>query len=254
MFFSKFTIKILIFLLFLGSNLNLMTNEPSKKLESGIFYGAVSSINNFNRLGDTVNCCPEEYEAGSGFSLIIPINYYHKIYDNFYIVSGLSYQYDDMIFSFVEEEPVRGENALIKHYLNSRKNLFGLNLGLSYSVKKVHLNASLTGLYSISSVYDQSETLISRGAFDTLGTRVRNEFESLEADLTRAFHLRFFTSIAYSVKFKENYEFLPNIGFQMDLLSQHQDNNWLNSGIYFGLTFRYLMFRNNVSPIEPKIN
>lgn len=241
-----------IFLFIAGSYLlNSQSNLPVRKIETGFFYGAVSSQNTFDELGSSPNCCPDSYEQGSGYSLIIPANYYRNIYEKFYLIVGLNFQYENLDFTFIEKQPIRGETASVLHSLNSEVYLLGLKSGLQYSFGKVNIASSLNLLFPINSFFSQSERLTSGGAFDEEGNILGNEFKNVDLTMMNSLILRSFTSINYKIEFKRKYSISPNISYQFDLLNLHSENEWHTNGFYFGLTFTYSIFRKDASPIEP---
>ncbi|MDC1068048.1 hypothetical protein OAQ99_02685 [Candidatus Kapabacteria bacterium] len=240
-----------IIILFLANSLFSEEKTPKAEYEVGIFYGALSSSNNFTSLGLTPNCCPQEYEPGAGYGLYIPINYYYQISNKIYFTAGVNLQLESVDFDYIEQIDVESGVAKVLHSLNSDRFLFGLTTGVSYQLKKFNFTTGFNYIMPLSSQYSQREALITGGSFDSLGTRTRNSFDNETATLTSKFNLRLLSSISYNISIDNDYEVSPNIAYQFDLLSLHNSNNWFARGFFFGLTFKMIILNDNSSPLDP---
>jgi hypothetical protein len=236
-----------LFFIFFSTSYSL---EAEKKYETGILYGAISAHNDFLNLGETANCCPEPYDPGSGYSLLLPFNYYQNIAKQFYVIGGANFQYQHLDFKYFENQEIDGSIANLIHELFTDRMSFGITTGLSYDISKLSLSFMLNYNYLIYSVYGQKETLLSAGGLDSLGSKTRNIFENEKTSLTNSFIINGQFSASYAINLKKRLKILPTISYQFDVLNLHSDDEWRNTGIYFGFTIRYLFLRQS-NPVEP---
>lgn len=236
----------------LSLNLSYSQERPIKKFyDIKLMYGTVSSSNNFLRLSNLPNCCPEQYDNGNGYSFLIPISYNFKLAKNVFFYSGINFQYENLDFSYLEEEVIDEGLAFVNHSLNSSILFSGFDFGLKIRTKKISLNSGFNLSFPIQNEYSQVETLL-EGSFDSIGTNQRNKFDNKSIEFLNPIAFRLFTSVSYHINFSKEWSIAPTVALQFDLLNLHsQENDWTTNSIFFGLNFTYDIFYQESNPIQP---